>query len=649
MTGDDASSSESIPARAVNVVVPVFRDAARAVRCIAQVLASRNATPLAVVAVVGANVHREFVALGTEGLRDARVRLVKGDALDYAGAVNLALALDADRDVVLLQADAEVHADWLDRLAAHARGVRVGVVGTFTNVAGSATYPHARLPNRLPAGATAASLDALFAGVNRGATVEIFAPYGPCLYWTRACIAATGDLHAVASDDGYGAEIDFGMRASGAKFRALIAADVFVANDGGGSFGNRQANIDAHAAATALANLHPAQAKALGDTLAQDPAASMARRVDLARLAASPRPAVVFVAHAWGGGIRRHMRDLAALVGARADVLYLEPAQGDTVKLHWPREGEGFAAWFRLPGDLAVLAETLRSIGVVRLHFHHVHGLPRSIIDLPRTSGLPYDCTLHDYYAICPQYHLADTQGRYCGEPEFGGCAVCLDERAAQWGLDIRRWRALFGDFLRDAGRVIAPSQDVATRIHRYWPALPISVWPHPEAPPVQPPSIVRVVTLGNLSPEKGLRLVAACADDARNRALPLAFRVLGATTEPIAQSPEAPVTIHGSYPEELLPTLLAAERADVLFFPIQVPETYSYTLSIALATPTPIVAAALGALVERLDGRAHVRLLPFDADPAQWNAALLDAARDALPRAETRTASARLESRAAS
>src|SRR6476646_4071199 len=230
MTGDDASTSESIPARAVDVVVPVFRDAARAVRCIAQVLASRNATPLAVVAVVGTNVHREFVALGTDGLRDARVRLVKGDALDYAGAVNRALALDADRDVVLLQADAEVHADWMGRLAAHARGVRVGVVGTFTNVAGSATYPRARVPNLVPAGATAASLDALFADVNRGASVEIFAPYGPCLYWTRACIAATGDLHAVASDDGYGAEIDFGIRASAAKFRTLIAADIFVAN-----------------------------------------------------------------------------------------------------------------------------------------------------------------------------------------------------------------------------------------------------------------------------------------------------------------------------------------------------------------------------------------------------------------------------------
>jgi hypothetical protein len=78
--------------------------------------------------------------------------------------------------------------------------------------------------------------------------------------------------------------------------------------------------------------------------------------------------------------------------------------------------------WLRLPEDLPVLTKTLHAIGVARLHFHHVHGLPASILELPVASGLPYDCTLHDYYAICPQYHLADVDGRYCGEPDAAGC-----------------------------------------------------------------------------------------------------------------------------------------------------------------------------------------------------------------------------------
>ena len=75
------------------------------------------------------------------------------------------------------------------------------------------------------------------------------------------------------------------------------------------------------------------------------------------------------------------------------------------------------------------------------------------------------------------------------------------------------------------------------------------------------------------------------------------------------------------------LAALLDAERPDVIWFPAQVPETYSYTLSVALATRLPIVASALGAFPERLAGRPRSWLVPWDASPAQWNAALQAAA----------------------
>ena len=121
--------------------------------------------------------------------------------------------------------------------------------------------------------------------------------------------------------------------------------------------------------------------------------------------------------------------------------------------------------------------------------------------------------------------------------------------------------------------------------------------------------------------------MVAACAQDAKLRALPLTFRVLGSTTEPIPQAPEAPLSIAGQYEDAQLPQLLAAEKPDVIFFPAQVPETYSYTLSVALASGTPIVASALGALTERLAGHKHSTTVRWNALPAEWNAALQKAA----------------------
>jgi hypothetical protein len=71
---------------------------------------------------------------------------------------------------------------------------------------------------------------------------------------------------------------------------------------------------------------------------------------------------------------------------------------------------------------------------------------------------------------------------------------------------------------------------------------------------------------------------------------------------------------------------LLAAEKPDVIFFPAQVPETYSYTLSVALASRVPIVASSLGALAERLAGHPRSAAIRWNAPPDEWNAALLRA-----------------------
>ncbi len=613
----------TVSGRTVDVVVVALDDLAAVRRCARNVIASRNETPHELIVVTGAAIAHDRTFM-LDAPEDA-VNVLRGRTDDYAELLNQALALHPDRDVVVLRADADVHGRWLDRLARHADEQGIGAVGAFTNVAGSAIYALAKAQGALPRGSTAETLDALFARVNCGFSADAAGVHGPCIYLTRAGIEATGGFRTFIGDDGRLAEIDYTLRLRNEGFPTRIAGDVFV-GVGPEAPPDRRGPLAALTGIAALAHLHPGYQDAMTSTASSDELRLLPGRVDIARLAASPLPALVFVSHPWGGGIRRYMDDLRSLLRGHVNVLYVEPANAEVVKLHAPDDDERFAAWFRLPDDLSLLAETLRAIGVVRLHYHHVHGLPEAILDLPHASGLDYDCTLHDYYAICPQYHLAGEDGRYCGEPDEAGCRACVGGRTIAWNLDVTGWRKRLGAFVRGADRVIAPSHDVAARIERHLPGLAIDVWSHPEAP-VAAPRIVRVVMLGNLSREKGLDVVARCAAAAKRDALPLAFRVLGSTTEPIAQTPDVPLTIHGSYVEAQLPALLAAEHADVLFFPAQVPETYAYTLSIALATDAPIVASSLGALPERLADRADVRLVPWDASAEEWNRALLEAA----------------------
>jgi hypothetical protein len=238
-------------------------------------------------------------------MHDPRV-VIRHDnrSVDYAGLLNRAFALHDDRDVVVLQADAEVHGDWLDRLVTHARNESVGIAGTFTNAAGCACYPWANGDDPLPGTCTLEALDTLFAHVNRGQSTVMPGVYGPCIYITRPCVASIGGMNAVGGADGRESEIDFSLRAREGGFETRIATDVFVRNDGEGSFGGRRPALETHPATT-LARLHPGYPDAMREAPGYVPLSLFTGRVDLARIAESPRPVLVFVSHAWGGGIRR--------------------------------------------------------------------------------------------------------------------------------------------------------------------------------------------------------------------------------------------------------------------------------------------------------------------------------------------------------
>ena len=81
----------------------------------------------------------------------------------------------------------------------------------------------------------------------------------------------------------------------------------------------------------------------------------------------------------------------------------------------------------------------------------------------------------------------------------------------------------------------------------------------------------------------------------------------------------------------------------DLLWFPAQWPETYSYTLSAALRHGLPVVCSDLGAPAQRLAGRPFSLILPWNSTPQVWLDALLTqapAARSArsLPQASRPT-----------
>ncbi|MBL8311769.1 MAG: glycosyltransferase [Burkholderiales bacterium] len=345
---------------------------------------------------------------------------------------------------------------------------------------------------------------------------------------------------------------------------------------------------------------------------------------ELGVLAAKGVPRLLFVTHAWGGGVGQHIADLRALLAADARILMLQPVGDGLYQLELP----GGSALTFADTDWDPMVKALRGLGIDRVHMHHVHGLPAQILSLASALGVPLDLTLHDFLTVCPQYHLADAAGRYCGEPDVAACDACLLRRPHAWPFDITAWRQAFDRLLLSADRVFAPTESVARGVRHYHPHAHISVVPHPETAQ-QIPETVKVALLGALSPVKGLALAVDVAEHASRIASPLVVRLIGHAAEPLPDS----LSATGSYQAGELPRLISAERPDVIWLPSQVPETWSYTLSTALASGIPIVATHLGALVERLQGRPDATLVPFDAPVERWHDALLAAARYAPER----------------
>ncbi len=620
------------PDNPVDVIVPVYRGLGDTRRCIESALTAVNRTPFRLVVINDASPEQDV----TDYLRqlqghDKRLLLLENEHnLGFVATVNRGMRFSGDRDVVLLNSDAEVANDWLDRLR-HAAWSdrRVASVTPFSNNATICSYPRFCADNELPPGYNTATLDALFAATNAGQVEDIPTAIGFCMYIRRDCLDAIGLFDVESFGKGYGEENDFCMRAYKAGWRNLFALDTFVRHAGGVSFGDSKSPREREAGQVLL-RLHPEYDAIVHAHIVRDPAREARLAVDLARVRAANRPVILAVLHGLGGGTERHVTELAAHLNGQASFFALYPGtNGDTLlKLIGP--GEAFQLTFRLPEEFDSLLDALRGIGIAHIHYHHLLGHSPLVRDIPSRLGLAFDFTAHDFYALCPQISLTDRNDRYCGELGPQQCRDCLRHTPVPGGADIETWRSNWGSWLTRARYVFAPSRDTARRIATLAPqantvALPhpdivaISDLPHPMPHPLDSAQPLRVAIIGALSPIKGADILEKVAIESARGKHPIEFHLLGYAYRKLRTQPRAALTVHGAYEENELSTLLDWLKPDIVWFPSQVPETYSYTLSACLQHGLPVAATDLGAFPERLASRAWSWICPWQSSPAEW------------------------------
>ena len=628
----------------VDIIVPVYRGLEDTRCCIESVLAyaPQYRAAFRLIAINDASPEPAVTAwLREKAALDPRLVLLENEEnLGFVGTVNRGMALSDTNDVILLNSDAEVANDWLDRMVRSAwSDARVASVTPFSNNATICSYPNFCQDNALPEGYDTAQLDKLFAQTNPGQAVDVPTGVGFCMYIRRDALADVGLFDVESFGKGYGEENDFCQRAAKAGWRNLHLLDTFVRHAGGVSFQAGKSPRE-QAAMETLRRMHPDYEREVHAFIGVDPARSARQMVDLARLRESGTPVVLAVLHDRAGGTLRHVSELATHLQGHAVFFTLVPHQGGKVLLQQLGAPQGLQATFAIDAEYDALVLALRQIGVRHIHYHHLIGHTLRVLDLPASLGVAYDFTAHDFYTLCPQISLTDSSNGYCGEKGVDQCRTCLRVSPAPGGMDIDTWRSTYGGFVARARTILAPSQDVARRFQAFMPAASIRYVPHTDIashgtlPAPRPTALganapLKVVVVGALSPIKGADVLEDVAALAAQNNSQVEFHLLGYAYRDLKVQPSARLQVHGAYNEEDLPRLLAELQPDLAWFPAQWPETYSYTLSASLQAGLPVVGPDLGAFPERLSGRSWSWVRRWNSSTADWLAFFEDVRRD--------------------
>lgn len=616
----------------VDVVLPVYRDYDQTLNAIYRTLSTTGRTTFELIVINDASPDIALTARLRELAQAKWFTLIENPQnLGFVQTVNKGMQTHSDRDVVLLNSDTEVFGDWLDRLARHAAlSNAVGTVSPLSNNAEICSYPFMDHNNTTPLEVDYATLDHLTSQINKGRYCELPSAAGFCMFIKRRCLRDVGFFDAEAFGGGYGEDNDFCLRAAKHHWKHLLAGDVFVRHFGATSYSSEKKSLLKQGTKKLNAR-YPDYAAKLREFIQKDPARPIRQRLDLARLKhAGAAFNILMINHSRGGGTERHVQELShALAGEKIGAYLMQPFEGEHggVKLRHYKVPQTPNAYFSMEYDRDSFFEALLELGISHFHVHHLIGFPHRILDfiseLSSAMKIPYDVTLHDYFVICPRIHLVDAHDFYNGEPDIETYERMMEYMPSHAeGMPVWQWRLHFARLLRGARKVFVPDADVKERMLRYVPEAAYNVRPHQEnfqdAPLLTRSTRddnepLRVAVIGALTAVKGAHVLAALAEDAATRSLPIHFTLIGHTdhTE-ITRGTYGNLLVTGEYREAEMQALLEYHQPHLVLIPSVWPETYCYTLSIALRYGIPPVVFDLGAQGRRVKALGFGHALPL-------------------------------------
>ena len=327
---------------------------------------------------------------------------------------------------------------------------------------------------------------------------------------------------------------------------------------------------------------------------------------------------ILHIIHPWGGGIETYINDLKQASESAYSIVTMMCWHG-TVTVAHEAGGQHVKKKYYLGEDLGLtdytnekysnlLGQILDKYQISIVHIDSQVGHTFDIFRVPKYKNIPLVCTIHDYFYICPTFHLVDNNGDYCnickqGEENHD----CISHHGYLYskldGNDLRQFREIFSSLIDCVDVYVFPSEAAKDVFTGYYDieGQTSSVIYHgtsllkkKQALPARHDRNMRVGILGSMLKHKGkgsINLVMSSLEG-----YPVEFYHFGD-----GDLTGANLSTLGRYDSRLIVSLLQSKQIDVILLLSTWPETFSYTLTESIAANIPVIATNMGALSERV------------------------------------------------
>lgn len=619
----------------LTVILPVYSGVSETVECIESVLSSKNKSLYRLIVINDKSPDEKI----TKYLRNIQHRFPEGSILiektinrGFSYAVNIGIILSGGEDVILLNADTVVSDGWLDKLKISAYSENdIGTVTPFSNNAEICTLPYTCKSLHVEDHETAKKINYFAEKHAIVDAINIPVAIGFCMFIKNDCINDIGLFDYATWGRGYGEEVDFCMKASSFGWRHVISPKTFVVHRGNISFGDEKIERIKESSKK-IANKYPFYDAMIESFLKNDSVSEVRKKINIEIISSFLNgERILHISHSYGGGTKKYVDDYIGdqLINGNSPVLLEIDSDGNS-KLKFNLKNKNKLSVFFDEheelfdkNDISGLKNAIQSLKFKRIHFHSPFGMSVDFITWLR-ENFKYCITLHDYAWMCKSVNLgaANDHTSLCGVDGYL-CAACRDISDVHPGLSMlslklpssETYRDYFREFFDKASELIAGGDYVRNIFSNNGFSGNYKVIPHKEIfldewkyklPKYQRGSTLRVALFGAISQIKGSKYLELVAKFCKDNGIKIQFIIFGYTDNKKLNSYDN-VRITGKYQsDKALLEMINNHQPHVAFFPNTWPETYSYTLSIAIKLGLPVLVSDLGVPAERVDSLSN-------------------------------------------